>query len=46
MVWALIILGVICLVVMLWAISSLESSCTGNCRQGRECDCMKGGNDE
>jgi hypothetical protein len=31
---------------MLWAISSYESACTGECKQGRNCNCILGKRDE
>ena len=27
---------------MLWAISDIETSCTGDCDQGRRCNCLLG----
>lgn len=46
MIWVAIILGGVFLVLMLWAISQYETSCTGDCEQGRRCNCLIGRKDD
>jgi hypothetical protein len=31
---------------MLWSIDKYESACTGDCEQGRKCNCLIGKDDE
>jgi hypothetical protein len=46
MIWTIIVLAVIILVFMLWTISEFENPCTGDCNQGRKCNCVIGKKDE
>ena len=46
MVWVLIILAAILVAIMFWSISNFENSCTGECEQGRKCNCAIGRTDD
>jgi hypothetical protein len=46
MVWIIIGVVAIFVIAMLWSISNFESSCTGDCQQGRRCNCLLGRNDD
>jgi hypothetical protein len=42
MMWLLIIIGVPLLAFFFWSISKYETACTGECEQGRRCNCLIG----
>jgi hypothetical protein len=46
MIYFLILLGVAVLVFLLWTVDKYETACTGECEQGRRCNCLIGKNDE
>lgn len=46
MTYILLALGVAALVFFFWSITKYESACTGECEQGRRCNCLIGKNDE
>jgi hypothetical protein len=45
-IWIIIAIVALLVFFMLWAISDIETSCTGNCDQGRNCNCLLGRKDD
>lgn len=42
MMWILLLLLAVIVGVLLWSVKVYDSACTGDCKQGRECNCLIG----